>query len=334
MVAAGLVAAFVVGVVGLWLHQWVDAYGWHPSAWVRGWLFAHGWREIQLEPGGKLKWRPGLGSPLVWYRRRSLWSFGTRLYTGLPGSGKTLLAVRDGILLMRRGVRVVSNLRIVDPLSGRCSDTIKSQDEWLALAVAAAIKKRPTVFIIDEIHTWADARNFKQTPRWWLWLIAQHRHLQVGIIGTAQHANQVEIALRRLCALLIMVRPVVPRWLPFLRRLPWIWTLTMPMALVGDKGEIPPGAGHRAFRVVPWWVYGGYNTQELVAFEEWNDSTDKAAAVKALTRAAQDAVQVPKYDWVGGEVLPEHIEEADFDLLLHDLLNAMSDADRAVIEDL
>lgn len=314
-VLAGLVAAGVALAGGLWLKGWVDAYGWHPVAWWRGWRFAHRHKA-------------------VWWRRKSKWTFATRLYTGLPGSGKTLLAVRDGIMLMRRGVRVVSNFRIVDPLSGRSSEIIKSQAEWLAYAVAAAIKRRPTVFIIDEIHTWADARRFAQTPSWWLWMIAQHRHLEVGIIGTAQHVNQVEIALRRLTSLLVQVKPVVPRWLPFFRRLPWLWTLTMPMALVGKEGEIPGSGGTKAFRVVPWWTYMGYNTAELVAFEEWSASEDKSEAIRGLTLAAQAAVEVPTYPWVGGEIIPERVTEEEFDLMLHDLLAAMDEGDRDAVLDL
>lgn len=302
-------SALAAALVGLWAYLFVRDYGYSPVRWFRGWWFA--FRK-------RLLW---------WQRTPPLFQLDTRLYVGLPGSGKTLLLTRDAIHLMRLGVRVLSNYRIVDPLSGASSLVISSWFEMLAYSVDACARGVPTVFVIDEIHLWAPARMFQKTPGWWLGLMAQRRHYGVGVIGTCQSIKQVESALRRLTDYVIFVRPLVPGQL-FGRRLPWFHLEQVPAATLTDEG-LPLGRGDRSITLVPWWVYGGYNTAELVAVEEWSEDEDISARIARLTSLAQELTIVDEYEHLDGTVRPvrdaEHASE-----VVQALLSATDAADGEV----
>jgi len=142
-----------------------------------------------------------------WHRRKPGIEMPMRLYVGLPGSGKTLLAVTDGIRMMRRGRRVASNMRIIDRLTGLEAEPCGSWLDMLRLTVDALERHEPIMFVWDELHLSCDARSWASTPAWWLALIAQRRHYGVSFIGTTQAVDQIEKRLRTLVDYICLVRP-------------------------------------------------------------------------------------------------------------------------------
>lgn len=278
-VLGGFFALAFLFVVALGLRQFVLDFGWNPRVWFRASAFARKHR---------LAW---------WQRKPPVFQMDTRLYVGLPGSGKTLLATYDAIRFLRRGVRVCSNYYIRDPLTGRTAERIESWFDMLSWSVVAVVRREPTVFVIDEIHLWANARFYKQTPGWWLSLVSQRRHYGVGIIGTAQAVGQVEVALRRLLDYVVYVRPALVRKLPVFR------VAEVPAALVEDDGKEPRHADgiDRGWRLVPWWVYGGYSTEELVAVEEWDEDSETRNQIENLSARARDVCGRVSLPWLDDE---------------------------------
>lgn len=232
-----------------------------------------------------------------WQRRRPVAEFDTRIYVGRPGSGKTLFVVRDGVELLRQGVRVAANIKVRDPFSGRESEPIHSWLDFLRLAVDAIITGEPIVFLIDEINQWAPARFWNKVPGWWLTLMSQRRHFGVGIIASAQNYEGVEAYLRRLVNSIVFLKklnikvPVYDRGSIVMVPLPWFRAAALDpqdaetaMAVSTDaagarqRGRLPAGD----FVHMPAWVYNSYSTAEVVAVEEWHEDEDVAAEVADL----------------------------------------------------
>lgn len=238
---------------------------------------------------------------MFWFqRKRPAYQFEARLYVGRAGSGKTLFATRDAIKLMRRGVTVVSNYRIWDRISGRESLRIESWSDFLRWSVLALRNDRPVVFVIDEIHLWAPARFYQLSPAWFLGLLAQHRHYGVGIIGTTQNLARCEIVLRELVYSIVFVRhaPLVPNKVPLYQ-----YCACDPLEMA-DTNRPPQGRGFRS-SYVPWWVFGGYSTKELMAVNEWHEDDESKAEIAALTEEARELTSaIPPLhlpEWLGIE---------------------------------
>lgn len=247
------------------------------------------------------------------YRRRYLWfqrapsrsEFDTRIYEGLPGSGKTLLMVRDVIELMRNDVIVFSNVYCRDPLTGRESlplggwlsmlrssveqiERIKQYDdaeEWFKHGGPDPGLPPPSVvFAFDEVHLAADARSWGSTPPWWLNLMAQRRHYGVGMIGTTQDLSTVEKRLRMLVGRVVDVRPtMIRRWW---KRVPLFVVHDIDQSVRGDGVGEPIGPAHWTW--VGAHAFHGYSTREIMATVDFADLTDDAAKeeVAALTQRA------------------------------------------------
>lgn len=281
-------ATLVLGVVCVALASLHRDYGLHPVRWVEAVTF-------------------GVRHKLIWpLRKRPIYEFDTRIYCGLPGSGKTLLATYDAVKLMRRDVRVLSNFCIRDPLTGKEAMRLRSWVDMLAYAVLAMLERKPTVFVLDEIHLWASARFFQRTPGWWLSLISQRRHFGCGIIGTAQHPKQIDVSLRRLLDVVVFLKPVVKGFGFFVAR-------ECPAVLLTDDGE-PPVAIKGRLKRIPWWVYGSYSTEELVAVEEWlADDAEADEQIAVLTAKAQELGAKVVLPWVGdadGLIPPAYAERS------------------------
>lgn len=236
-------------------------------------------------------WREGL----FWFQRRPpAFEFRARLYVGRAGSGKTLFATRDAIKLLRRGVVVVSNYRIWDRLSGRESVPIASWTDVLRWSVWAIRNEHPVVFVIDEIHMWAPSRFYQLAPAWFLGLLAQHRHYGVGIIGTTQNLQRCEVVLRELVYAIVFVRHfgMVPE------RVPQYAFCECDPAKMNDYSEPPVGSKYQLMGgYVPWWVFGGYSTRELMAVNEWQDDEETRAEIQALTDEARSLVIPKRPEW-------------------------------------
>lgn len=253
-----------------------------------------------------MKWLHTKG--YMWYNRvRPPAAFDTRIYQGLPGTGKTLLMVRDCVGLLRSGVKVYSNVAIKDPLTGLKSlplggwlDMLRGSveclednaREWRELNEVRLGERHeddvteaiPVVFAFDEIHLAADARAWQSTPAWWLNLMAQRRHYGVGLIGTTQDVTMVEKRLRLLVGRVVNVRK------HFIQRLFWRIPLfqcsDIDLSRVDEDGYVEPTKFYKT------WVnadaYHGYSTHEIMAsldFAELKDD-ESVEAVKALTERA------------------------------------------------
>lgn len=284
VVVLGIPLALVVVVAPLMSS--IEDYGFSPRAWARGWLFAYRRR---------LHW---------WQRPPALYEFRTTLYCGQPRSGKTLMATRDAIRLMRQGVRVVANYDIIDPLTGVQSVRLESWYDMLVYAGHACISKTPTVFVIDEIHNWANARFYTRTPVWWLSFMQQRGHYGVGIIGTCQSLGQVEVALRRLIDYVVFVRPTVPFKLPIANvSVPLFSLKELPAVLLDQEGRVDEATLKNTkgtFAIAKWWVYGGYSTAELIAVAEWSDDEETTAAIDRIGDVVRRYNRCPDLHWVGG----------------------------------
>jgi len=248
----------------------------------------------------RLKFYHSLG--LLWFQRvRPVAEFDTRIYLGRPGAGKTLFATRDAVLLMRQGVRVAANYKIRDPLTGQECERIGSWLDFLRLSVDAIVTRQPLVFVIDEINMWAPARFYQKVPGWWLTLMSQRRHFGVGIIATAQNFEGVEVYLRRLVNHVVFLKaPVISvpvrvsaEWR--MVRLPWFFAAAMD-PLDAEKATAvttdAKGAVARSrmplgdFVHMPAWVYGAYDTREIVQVEEWQDDEDVTLEIADMMKEA------------------------------------------------
>lgn len=226
---------------------------------------------------------------LFWFqRKRPAFQFEARLYVGRAGSGKTLFATRDAILLMRQGVRVVANYKIFDRVTGQEAERIEGWSDFLRFAVHSLATGQPCVFVIDEIHLWAPSRFYQLSPAWFLGLLAQHRHYGVGIIGTTQNLARCEIVLRELVYRIVFVRhvPLTPANVPA-----YMYTACDPLEMMDTNA--PPRAAPWGFTWVPWWVFGGYSTKELMGVNEWHDDEESKQEIEALTNEAR-ALTAPR----------------------------------------
>jgi hypothetical protein len=226
----------------------------------------------------------------VWFLRRPLpGEFHTRIYEGLPGSGKTLMMVRDAVLLMRSGVRVCSNLRIRDILTGIESESCATWLEMLEWSVQTLRDGRPTVFCLDEIHLMCDSREWKSTPSWWRNLMAQRRHFGIGIIGTTQDLSQVEKRLRTLVKHLVRIRRVR------------LWKFPIYRSVMLDPSSIDsPGEAARPIGSASWhWVkadaFHSYSTREVMKSEDMAIYNDEqlASRIAELSSEAFDRLALP-----------------------------------------
>ncbi len=253
-----------------------------------------------------------------WFQRvKPVWEFATRIYAGRRRSGKTLFATRDAILLMRRDVRVLSNYRITDPETGRTSRRITSWFDVLYYSVVALTDGRPTVFVIDEIHMWANSRFWDKMPGWWFAMMSQMGHYGCGIIATTQNLKRCEISLRELVDSIHFVRRV--------RVFDWLLTkmfrreINVPLFRYGafdpldvPEDGTPPRTDSYKFSWIKSPAYMGYSTQEIVAVHEFDDSDETQARILELSRIAQELARPDEIPTMSGEVITwmEAVESA------------------------
>lgn len=108
-------------------------------------------------------------------------------YTGLPGSGKSLNAVRQMLKATERGIPCFANFHSRSNLwQYVLFDDIKYIERGLV--------------ILDEAHMMFSARNWSKTTQEQLGLFQQHRKLGIDLIWIAQSASRVDVALRELTA--------------------------------------------------------------------------------------------------------------------------------------
>lgn len=213
----------------------------------------------------------GLGLWLAWrFFARSIGWLGRRppfrespmrFRVGRPGSGKSLVSIKDAIVAMRRGVPVYSNTPIVDPVSGRRSGLVNGWAHLLSMTETrdkGGLELRNFMVLVDEGNVWACSRMSKMIPIWLLSWWAQRRHYGAEIHITAQHENRVDVVLRETVDKIDVCERV--RWLP--KYVP-VFKLT---PCYPEELEALRGGQEQKSELHPirWWVFFGYSTAENV----------------------------------------------------------------------
>lgn len=242
----------------------------------------------------------------LWKLKRGMWWFqraplrgeiDTRVYTGLPGSGKTLCLVRDAIRLMRYGYRVAANFYIRDPETGLTAEPCASWLDCMRLTVEAMESDEVIVFVIDELQTVADSRSWQLTPPFLLWLWSQRRHCRAAFVASTQSLVALDRRFRMLVARAISVRPVFPRW----TRLAWFGEAEL---IVQDDGQsLSLTERHFAWYWMPWYAYHGYSTRQIVVGEDLRQYKDEEMqeVIADLVRRAQVAAGIPNIEAMADE---------------------------------
>jgi hypothetical protein len=108
------------------------------------------------------------------------------LYTGIPGSGKTLLAVLDVWFHLINGREVWSNTWI----------NFKGDNLHYFNDAEDIVNKKGALNFFDEIGTIMGSREWQDTPKSVRQFLQLHRHRKIDIIATTIHASQVEKSAR------------------------------------------------------------------------------------------------------------------------------------------
>jgi len=137
-----------------------------------------------------------------------------KIYTGLPGSGKSLRTAKELLYLLDRnfkywkksGIRreVWSNIKISPKLEKQYEHFIQYWEDPEVL-----VKLRDVDIIWDEIATYLDSTQYQNTPlelkRW----LQQHRKFGIDIYGNTQDFLMVDIAMRRLTSSVLICRKML-----------------------------------------------------------------------------------------------------------------------------
>lgn len=123
------------------------------------------------------------------------------LYTGIPGSGKTLLAIMwDLWPLLEKGQQVYSNTWI-----NWKGDNLKYFVDPIDI-----IHVKNAVIFFDEMGSILDSRNWKETPREVRYFFQQHRKRGIDIIATTQNISFIELSARAILGYMAKVSNLTP----------------------------------------------------------------------------------------------------------------------------
>jgi len=137
-----------------------------------------------------------------------------KIYTGLPGSGKSLRTAKELLYLLKRnynywkksGIKreIWSNIQVSKDLEKRYESFIKYWEDPEVL-----VRLRDVDVIWDEIATYLDSTQYQNTPlelkRW----LQQHRKFGIDIYGNTQDFLMVDIAMRRLTSSVWLCRKML-----------------------------------------------------------------------------------------------------------------------------
>jgi len=116
------------------------------------------------------------------------------ILTGKRGSGKTALAVKTALVTLRRGGTVWSNI----PLDIRhLPDTLQARSFW-ATQIEDIGDMRNGLWILDEAHLLASARNWKTLTMETHAYLSLSRHLGMDIIFVSQNFRRLDAIVREL----------------------------------------------------------------------------------------------------------------------------------------
>ncbi|NCD01313.1 hypothetical protein EOL94_04440, partial [bacterium] len=121
-------------------------------------------------------------------------------YTGIPGSGKTLLSILEVYQHLINGKKVYSNTWI----NWKGDNLIYYND------IEDIINIRDCVLYIDEVGSIMNAREWQDTPKSVRSFLQLHRHYKVDIIATTQHSSFVEKSARTIIGYWCEVKNLTP----------------------------------------------------------------------------------------------------------------------------
>lgn len=225
-----------------------------------------------------------------WQQSKPVVEFESEIVEGKPGEGKTRYLALRAIKAMRQGFIVASNFEVRDRLTGAKSIPIANWLDVLRLTVEAVERNTAIVFVIDELHLWADSRSFSKTPLWWRMLMAQHRHFGIGILGATQSLSRVEVVLREIVSTLSRIRNKVILRLPIFA----IEKIDPSSVPINENGlsNYELMSGYLFWQ--PWYV--GYSTQQMIDLECWATDEEIDNEIELLTTRLLRALK------------PEHVQ--------------------------
>jgi hypothetical protein len=129
--------------------------------------------------------------------------YGTQVFCGLQGSGKTISMVKTLLDLKRRfpAVKVVTNLKLNVSFD---YELFSSSEELADLLTRCNNGQKGVIYAIDEIHTYFNSLDSKSIPMYVFTEISQQRKQRKLIIGTSQLFLRMAKPLREQCDTLIM----------------------------------------------------------------------------------------------------------------------------------
>lgn len=157
------------------------------------------------------------------------------LICGVPGAGKSLFAVDLVIDELRLGNRdIITNLAlykdlIAEYLHNKYGDSSNTRERLIVVSDLQRfweLRKRETLFVLDECQIFFGARNWANSPPELLAYLSQHRKLGDDVIAITQHYQLIEKQFRQLVQESI-----------FLKNLSYIkfFGVRMPKRIVGNK---------------------------------------------------------------------------------------------------
>ncbi|MBN9503118.1 MAG: hypothetical protein BGO01_07875 [Armatimonadetes bacterium 55-13] len=108
-------------------------------------------------------------------------------HVGLPGSGKSLHAVRRLLAAKADGRRTLANFH-------------SQTGMWDFALWADMVEAGNCLAVIDEAHMWFSARSWTKTNQAELSVFQQHRKEGMDVVWIAQHEGRVDVAVRELTA--------------------------------------------------------------------------------------------------------------------------------------
>jgi len=115
-----------------------------------------------------------------------------RIYTGLPGSGKTYVLVRQALKFLKKGVHVWTNFSIkpVDP------KYMPFLHYWRRVEDLRGVKNG--IILMDEAQIYFNSRKWADLPSEWQYKLQQHRKEGLHIFGTVQNIKRIDTIMREL----------------------------------------------------------------------------------------------------------------------------------------
>lgn len=177
-----------------------------------------------------------------------------RVFTGLPGAGKSYAAIEDMISELKNGSRII--FHNMDANHGELASYLFGQgyepdiaermhkipDKYVKVFWGYAGdsgRKTGRLFVIDEAHVFFDARGWAETGALMSVYLTQHRHLNDEILFITQHPEMLDKRIRLLIAETTQFRNLrTERWLQWFRPPAWmVWSQFYGLPKFGQKPQ-------------------------------------------------------------------------------------------------